>query len=123
MAKAWDHSIRFERNATREQLQADIFNYLMLLIALLLVCVVVTKQAAFPPKPKADACGHIIAAVNHVQHTTPKEWLPVLRNVLLIMPILNGLILTINTKFNPCAQQRCHVLRLLSFFHLTISRM
>eukprot|EP01043_Picozoa_sp_COSAG02_P049043 COSAG02_NODE_4887_length_4863_cov_3.936818_4_plen_313_part_00 len=106
MAKAWDHSIRFERNAKREQLQADIFNYLMLLVALLLVCVVVTKQAAFPPKAKSDACGHVIAAARHVQHTTPKEWLPFLRSVLLILPILNGLILTVNTKFNPCAQQQ-----------------
>ncbi len=120
MAKAWDHSIRFERNAKSEQLQSDIFNYLMLLIALLLVCVVITKQAAFPPKPKADACGHVIAAARHVQHTTPKEWLPALRNILLVMPILNGLILTINTKFNPCAQQPYHVLRLRTFLHLRI---
>jgi len=102
MAKAWDHSIRFEANAKKERLESDIFSYLMLLIGLLLVCAVVAKQAAFPPKPKVDACGHVIAAAKHIQHKTPKEWLPILKNVLLIMPILNGLLLSVNTKFNPC---------------------
>ena len=100
-SKAWDHSIRFAANAKKEKLESDIFSYLMLLIALFLVMAVVCKQAAYPPKPKIDACGHRIHAALQVQHETPKEWLPLLKNILLIMPILNGLLMSVNTKFNP----------------------
>lgn len=104
MAKAWDHTIRFDRNARSERLQADILNYAMLVIGLLLVFTVVMKQSAFPPKPKVDACGHVVAAAAHVQHKISEAWLPILRNLLLVMPIVNGLVLTINTKFNPCVK-------------------
>ena len=66
--------------------------------ALLLVVVVVLKQAVFPPLTTTDRCGH---TVTQVQHTTPTAWNDPLRYVLLILPIVNGLLMSFNTKFNP----------------------
>ena len=97
-AKAWDHSIRFAENAEVERTQSSLLNYAMLLIALLLVVVVVLKQAVFPPLTTTDRCGH---TVTQVQHTTPPAWNDPLRYVLLILPIVNGLLMSFNTKFNP----------------------
>ena len=66
--------------------------------ALLLVVVVVLKQAVFPPLTTTDRCGH---TVTQLQHTTPTAWNDPLRYVLLILPIVNGLLMSFNTKFNP----------------------
>eukprot|EP01045_Picozoa_sp_COSAG04_P009977 COSAG04_NODE_597_length_12254_cov_13.866591_10_plen_102_part_00 len=55
-------------------------------------------QAVFPPLTTTDRCGH---TVTQVQHTTPSAWNDPLRYVLLILPIVNGLLMSFNTKFNP----------------------
>lgn len=48
-----------------------------------------------------DACGHRIKAALQLHYETPKAWLPILKNILLCLPILNGLLMSVNTKFNP----------------------
>ena len=112
---AWDDSITYQHNADGQKLQADFFNYLQLLLNCFIVVLVVLKQVYFP-KVKEEcsmgADGHLAVHDALLQPVISPEMIfykNLVSMVLVCTPILNGVLLTMNSQFNPLAKY--HALR------------
>ena len=57
LSKAWAWSMLYSRNAKREKVESDILNYAMLVMNLMVVILVVCKQARYPDGVAPEAAG------------------------------------------------------------------
>ena len=74
---------------------ADLLNYLMLLLNMLVVVLIVYKSIKYPTAPDEEAAGNATEAAEAEATTFEFD---VLALLLVILPIISGVLLTINSE-------------------------
>jgi hypothetical protein len=111
----WDQSLHYKNNEWWQEVYAHLVQIAMLLINLALVALVVFKQAMYPSYHTAGCGATVHDGVVHVddEHESVAEQdeehvpplLMVFKAGLMIMPILNGILLTLDSAFSPTAKR------------------
>lgn len=111
----WDQTLHYEENAVSQEVLAHLVQILMLVINLALVVLVVFKQAMFPSSVHAGCGanvheGEVSVDDDHESLAELEEAVKTPVRVafklgLMVMPVLNGILLTLDSAFSPTAKR------------------
>ena len=110
LSASWDQSLHYENNAYWQKVYANLVQISMLVINLLLVAIVVFKQAMYPSAHSDPCASYVHNGQVHVADDGQRDddnddvedtTLLLFKISLTIMPILNGIFLTLDSAFAP----------------------